>query len=227
MLPIGSLVNALAIIVGSVAGCWLQSRFSERIRTIVFQGLGLCVLLIRHPDGSQGRKYSHRHFFYSARRYNRRVIATRHTSGTTRQPVQKAHRIQERNVHRRTDYILPPLLYRGHGHHRPTGGRHPGDTTVLFTKSILDGFAAIAFAATYGSGVLFAFIPVLLYEGAITLGANFFQQYFSELLIAQITGCGGLLIIGISINLLELKEIQLPNLLPALAYVVILTALFA
>ena len=102
-----------------------------------------------------------------------------------------------------------------------------GDTSVLFAKSILDGFASIALAATYGSGVLFSFIPVFIYQGAMTLGAGYFQQYFSDLMINQVTACGGLLIIGIGINLLELTEIKLANLLPALGYVVILTAIFA
>jgi hypothetical protein len=101
-----------------------------------------------------------------------------------------------------------------------------GDATILYTKSILDGFAAIAFAATYGTGVIFSFIPVLVYQGSITVGASFFQQYFSDLMIAQITGCGGLLIVGIGINLLELTEIRLANLLPSLVYVVVLTYFF-
>jgi hypothetical protein len=101
-----------------------------------------------------------------------------------------------------------------------------GDATIIYTKSILDGFAAIAFAATYGTGVIFSFIPVFLYQGSITMGASFFQQYFSDLMIAQITGCGGLLIVGIAINLLELTEIRLANLLPSLVYVVLLTYFF-
>ncbi len=101
-----------------------------------------------------------------------------------------------------------------------------GDPTIFYTKSILDGFASIALAASYGSGVLFSFIPVLLYQGSLTLGAGFFQQYFSDLMIAQITACGGLLILGIGINLLELTEIRLANLLPALGFVVVLTAIF-
>ena len=98
---------------------------------------------------------------------------------------------------------------------------------MLYTKSILDGFASVALAASYGSGVLFSFIPVLLYQGFMTIGASFFQQYFSAMMIAQISACGGLLIVGIGINLLELTEIKLANLLPALAYVIALTALFA
>ena len=102
-----------------------------------------------------------------------------------------------------------------------------GNPTVLYTKAILDGFGSVVFAATYGTGVLFSFIPVLLYQGTITLGASFFQQYFSDMMIAQITGCGGLLIVGIGINLLELAEIRLANLLPSLAYVVVLTFFFA
>jgi len=101
-----------------------------------------------------------------------------------------------------------------------------GDPTVLYTKSILDGFASVALASTYGLGVLFSFIPVLLYQGGLTLFAGFFQQHFSPQLIAQLTSTGGVLILGIGLTLLDIKRVKLSNLLPALLVVVVLTLVF-
>lgn len=226
MLPTGSLVNACAIIGGSLIGCILQSRFPERIRSIVFQGLGLCVLLI----GVQ----------MALKVQNILIVIFAVLLGGISGEWLRLDTLLERMGNRFkklvrsknasfTDGLVTTSLLFCIGAMAIVGSLEEGirgDTTILYTKSILDGFAAIAFAATYGTGVIFSFIPVLLYQGAITLGASFFQQYFSDLMIAQITGCGGLLIIGIAINLLELTEIRLANLLPSLAYVIVLTYFF-
>ena len=227
MLPIGSIVNALAIIGGSLIGCWLQTRFPERIRTIVFQGLGLCVMLI----GVQ----------MALKVENLLIVIFAVLLGGITGELLRLDTALERlgNSCKRlvgsknaqfTDGLVTTSLLFCIGAMAIIGSLEEGirgNPTIIYTKSILDGFAAIAFAATYGTGVIFSFIPVLLYQGSITLGASFFQQYFSDMMIAQITSCGGLLIIGISINLLELTEIRLANLLPSLLYVIVLTFLFA
>ncbi|MBI9080430.1 MAG: DUF554 domain-containing protein [Pseudodesulfovibrio sp.] len=226
MIPIGSIVNALAIIGGSLIGCWLQSRFPERIRAIVFQGLGLCVLLI----GIQ----------MALKVENILIVIFSILLGGITGELARLDTLFERLGNRFkkiigsknakfTDGLITASLIYCIGAMAIIGALEEGirgDTTVLLTKSILDGFASVALAASYGSGVLFSFIPVLIYQGAMTFGAGYFQQYFSELMISQVTACGGLLIIGIAINLLELKEIKLANLLPALGYVVVLTLCF-
>lgn len=226
MFPIGSTVNALAIIGGSLIGCWLQSRFPERIRTIVFQGLGLCVLLI----GIQ----------MALKVENILIVIFALLMGGITGELLRLDTLLERLGNRFkklvrsknelfTDGLVTTALLYCIGAMAIIGSLEEGingDPTILYTKAILDGFASIAFAATYGTGVIFSFVPVFLYQGAITVGASFFQQYFSDLMIAQLTGCGGLLIVGIGINLLELTEIRLANLLPSLAFVVVLTAFF-
>ena len=226
MLPLGASVNALAIIAGSIVGCWLQSRFPDRIRTIVFQGLGLCVLLI----GVQ----------MALKVDNILIVIFSVLLGGITGELLRLDTLFERLGNRFktliksknekfTDGLITASLIYCIGAMAIVGSLEEGirgNPTVLYTKAILDGFASVALAASYGSGVLFSFIPVFVYQGAMTVGAGFFQQYFSDLMIAQVTGCGGLLIIGIGINLLELTEIRLANLLPALVYVVVLTALF-
>jgi len=87
----------------------------------------------------------------------------------------------------------------------------------------LDGFASIALASTYGSGVLFSALPVLVYQGLLTIFAGSFHAYFSEYLIAQLTATGGTLILGIGINLLGLTAIRLSSLLPSLVVIVVLS----
>lgn len=92
------------------------------------------------------------------------------------------------------------------------------DYTIIFTKSILDGFMAIGFTAAMGIGTMFSIIFILLYQGGLTLLSKLIQPYVSELLISEISACGGAIIIMIGINLLGLKKIKTANFLPALIF---------
>ena len=100
------------------------------------------------------------------------------------------------------------------------------DPSILLSKSILDGFASIALASTYGIGVIFSAIPVFIYQYGLTLFASLFRDVFSPVLINELTAVGGLLILGIGINLMKIKYIKISNLLPSLAVVVILVLVF-
>lgn len=92
---------------------------------------------------------------------------------------------------------------------------------MLYTKSVLDGFSSIIFASTLGVGVLFSSVPVFLYQGAIALSATFITacigQGILSAMTAEITAVGGILIIGIGLNMLEIKRINVANLLPSVA----------
>ncbi|MFW6005326.1 MAG: DUF554 domain-containing protein, partial [Desulfonatronovibrionaceae bacterium] len=95
-----------------------------------------------------------------------------------------------------------------------------GDRTILLTKSILDGFICIPLASTYGIGVMFSALPILIYQGGITIAASESQAFFTPAIIAQITSVGGMLIMGIGLTLLDIKKINVTNLLPAIVYAV-------
>lgn len=90
--------------------------------------------------------------------------------------------------------------------------------TTIFTKSILDGFMAISFTAAMGIGTVFSVISIFVYQGALTLLSSFLQPYVSDLLIQELSACGGAIIIMIGINLLGLKKIKTANFLPALLF---------
>lgn len=95
-----------------------------------------------------------------------------------------------------------------------------GDHQVLYTKSLLDGFTAIVFSATLGIGVIFASVPVLLYQGSIALMAEWITRFLDgsllDQIILQITAAGGVLIIGLGLNLLRIATVRVADLLPAL-----------
>lgn len=93
-----------------------------------------------------------------------------------------------------------------------------GDTEALVTKSVLDGFASIALAATLGWGVALAAGSVLLVQGTITLAAGLFEDILEGEALDALTSAGGVLIIGISLKLLALKDVKVGNFLPALVF---------
>jgi uncharacterized membrane protein YqgA involved in biofilm formation len=91
-----------------------------------------------------------------------------------------------------------------------------GNHQTLFAKSLLDGIGSILFASTLGVGVLFSAVSVFIYQGAITLAASILKQFLIPGVVVQMSAVGGLLIMGIGINLLEIKKLQIGNMLPAI-----------
>jgi len=100
-----------------------------------------------------------------------------------------------------------------------------GDYQLLAIKSMLDGFAAIAFAAGLGWGVMVAAGTVLTFQGALTLSAGILNHLLTEPMIAEMTASSGLMIVGIGLLLLGIKEIKVANYLPALIIAPMLVAL--
>jgi len=99
------------------------------------------------------------------------------------------------------------------------------DPSILFTKSLLDGIASVAFSATFGIGVLFSSIPVLIYQGSITLLSSWAQKLLNQDVVVMMTATGGLLIMAIGLNMLLSAKIKIGNLLPSI-FVAIVIAQF-
>jgi uncharacterized protein len=100
------------------------------------------------------------------------------------------------------------------------------DHDILYTKALIDGFIAILFTSALGIGVMFSAIPVILYQGTLTLLATqiyrFVPQELMDALILEITGAGGIMIVAIGLNLLGITKIRVANLLPGLIIITIL-----
>lgn len=102
-------------------------------------------------------------------------------------------------------------------------GQYPN---LLLTKSVMDGFSSIAFAAAFGVGVIFSSIPVLIYQGLLTLLVILFGSLLSDSIITELSAVGGILLIGIGINMLDIKQIKVVNLLPAIVFIGVFVWLF-
>jgi uncharacterized membrane protein YqgA involved in biofilm formation len=97
-----------------------------------------------------------------------------------------------------------------------------GDPSILVTKALLDGIISIPFAATMGAGVLGSAIPVLLYQGGLTLLASKIQFFFTPVMVRELTSVGGVIVIGIGVNILGLQKIRVGNFIPALVLIVLI-----
>jgi uncharacterized membrane protein YqgA involved in biofilm formation len=213
-------MNAVAILVGGGLGLLFHGRLPEKMRQVVFQGLGLCVLVIGMQMALQGKNgllvvlsVLIGGIVGELLRLEDRFAGL---AGVLKNLVRSSNtRFVDGLVNASLIYCIGAMAILGSF---DEGIR--GDHSILFTKSLLDGFASIALASTYGSGVLFSALPVLLYQGVLTVFASTFQSAFSDYLIAQLTATGGTLILGIGINLLGLTSIRLSSLLPSLVVIV-------
>ena len=99
-----------------------------------------------------------------------------------------------------------------------------GDYQLLAVKSMLDAFTGLAFASSLGVGVAFSGLVVLVYQGALTLGAGTFRTILTDPMITEMTATGGILIMGIGLRLLDIHKVRVANLLPAIAIAPVMVA---
>ena len=100
-----------------------------------------------------------------------------------------------------------------------------GNPETLMIKSVLDGMTSLVFGSTLGIGVALSAIPTFLYEGALVLLSGFLEPYISEILLADLTSVGGIMILAIGFGILEIKDLKVANMLPAFDVVILIHAL--
>ncbi len=100
-----------------------------------------------------------------------------------------------------------------------------GNYELIFTKSVLDGFMAIVLTAALGIGVAFSAATILVYQGGLTLAAVWLKPLVTDVLLKEITGVGGALVLMIGINLLGLARLKTANFIPALLLIILFVAL--
>lgn len=224
---IGTLVNTGAVIVGSAIGLTAGTRLPERIKTILMQALGLSVVAI---GLRMALKADHALLAIAC-------LLLGGVSGELLRIEQRLENLAETlRQWLRSDssrfvegFVTATLLYLT-GAMTIVGSIQDGtvgDPSVLLIKSLLDGVASVALASSLGVGVLFSALPVLLVQGGITLLAGQLAFLSQPAVLDAVNATGGLLILGIGINLLGIGRIQVGNLLPALLYAIAGALLFS
>jgi uncharacterized membrane protein YqgA involved in biofilm formation len=218
---IGTLLNALTVLIGGTLGTVLGQRFPQRMQETVFAGLGLFTIAIGLQNtlatgnplivlGSVliglllGEWINLELRLEQLGTWLRRVLTRRTHSADSA-------RFVEAFVTASIVFCVGPLTIQG-----AIEDGLLGDYTKLAIKSMLDGFAALAFASTLGSGVLASIVVILGFQGGIALLASLGADFFTEPMIAELTATGGVVLLAIGLRLLEIKRIRAANLLPAL-----------
>ncbi|MFH1136430.1 MAG: DUF554 domain-containing protein [Pseudomonadota bacterium] len=226
MLPVGSMINAGAIIAGGLAGLIIGGKLPSNIRTIVFQGIGLAVLVIGLDMALKFERPLITIFSLIIGGIIGESIHLDDFLNSLGDRLKK--RLKSKNELFTDGFVSASLLFCV-GSMAIVGALDEGlrgDPTILMTKSVLDGFVSVALASTYGVGVLFSAAAVFAYQYGISLFASNFSEILSETLVNELTALGGLLIIGIGLNLLDIKNIKISNLLPSLLVLVVLVEIF-
>lgn len=225
-MPIGTFINIVAVLIGGTLGLLLHKNFPENIKNIVFQGLGLCTLFIGMQMALQAKDPLILIFSILIGAIFGEWIHLDQKIDNLSDALKKKLKFKDQGF---TEGLVTAFLIFCVGSMTIVGALNEGisgNRSLLLTKSMLDGFTSIALASTYGIGVLFSIVPMLVFQGGITVFAGQFQGLFSQTLISQLSATGGVLILGIGLNLLEIKKIKVINFLPSLLVAIILTTIF-
>lgn len=215
----GTVVNALAIIAGSLLGLLLSRGIPDRYKEIVISGISLAVILI-------GMKSALTSDSMMVVIFSVIIGALLGEFFNIEKRLEQLGQFLEKKVAAKSSdrssvargFVTASLIYCV-GSMAIVGSLESGLTgnhQTLFAKSILDGVSAIIFASTMGIGVLFSSIAVFIYQGVITLTAISVKNFLVPETIAQMTSVGGLLIMAIGMNMLKMTTIKIGNLLPGI-----------
>lgn len=231
MIGLGTIVNTAAIVAGGVIGLLGGRRLSGRYQQTIIMGLGMSVMFVGiagtlkemlKVDGS-GALHSHGALMLVV------SIALGAVLGELADIESKFEAFGEwirRKVHSEGDdkfveaFVTTSLTF-CIGAMAIVGSIQDGlagDATVLYLKSVMDGVFTVVMAASLGKGAIFAAVPILLYQGSITLAARFISPAFTPAAMSNLSYVGNLLIFAVGWNIVHgEKKVRIANLLPSLA----------
>ncbi len=227
----GTLLNIVTVLVGSALGLLLRGRLPERVVTTVMQAIGLTTLFIGIDNAFDLNRVDRPPGVILALM----ALALGGALGEwwglegRLEGVGDALKRRFRGQGRFTEGFVAASLLFCVGPLTLIGSIQnglSGDSSFLILKSTLDGFAALALSATFGFGVIFSVFVVAFYQGSLSLFAGLFAALVpdpaNDPRVLLVNGVGGLMIVGLGFNLLEIKRLRVASLLPSLALVVAL-----
>ena len=222
----GTALNFATVLLGGLLGTFLGDRLPQRLRENVVAGVGLFVTVmgVKFAIDTASLLYLLGAILIGGaigsiagieRRLNdlgdavQRRFAAPGTTST----------IAEGFVTASIVFCVGPLTFLGAIRNGLTG-----DASILAIKSVLDGFSAIAFAATLGWGVLLSLVVIVVYQGGLAAGASVFSGLLSDAQLREMSAVGGLLLVGVGLKLLKIRDVQVADYLPAIGVAPLLVA---
>jgi len=224
---LGTLFNVITVIVGSCIGLLVRKRLSKRFIDVVFAGLGLFTIFLGISMALKSEEMLLMIFALVIGGLLGEAIQVEQSLNRLSDLLKK--RINSSNS-QFTEGLTTAFMLFCVGSLTILGAFEEGlgnKPNLLITKGVMDGFSSIALSTAFGVGVLFSAIPLLLYQGGLTLFASFLAPVLSNAIITELSAVGGVMIIGIGINILEIKKLPVVNMLPALLLSPLLVWLFA
>ncbi|MEX1207982.1 MAG: DUF554 domain-containing protein [Acidimicrobiia bacterium] len=230
--PFGTALNVLTVVVGTVIGAMAGTRIPVRMRETVLITLGLLTaaigvrellpteefplvlgaVLLGAVIGEFLRIEAGLHFLGDAlqRRFGGGDLPLEIAVPETTVPAPHRARFSEGFVIASLVFCVGPLTIVG------SIQDGLGDHELLIVKAGLDGFAAIAFAAVYGWGVILSAVTVVVIQGGIALASGSLESLFTDPMLDALGAAGGVLLLGIALRLLDLRQVRVANMLPAI-----------
>jgi len=213
---IGTIVNIIAVIIGSSIGLIIHKKLPDRLVNITFQVLGLFTIVLGVKMALESQNLLI--LIFSLLLGSLLGSGLKLNDGLEKQTEKLNKRFGGKNQSFNKGLITAFLLFCV-GSMTILGAIEEGmndNPELLLIKSLMDGFSSIALTVAFGIGVMFSVIPLLLFQGGLTLLAMWLGSFFPEIYITEITAVGGTILLGLGLNLLEITKIKLIDLLPAI-----------
>jgi len=219
---IGTIVNTGAVVVGGLIGLMFNGKLPERYITIFFQAIGLFTLYLGVSLALKAEQV-----FY--------VVLALILGSLSGEALQLETRLEHLSEglkarfklkgDRFTEGLLTAFLLYCMGSLTVLGAVTEGmggGPDILLIKSLMDGVSSIALASALGIGVVFSAIPLVIYQGGLTLVSMYLGDFIPQEIITDMSAVGGILLIGLAVSILEIKKIRVINMLPSLVVIVLL-----
>ncbi len=215
---LGAIVNTATVLIGGLLGLLLKKGISERFSNIIMKGIALCVMYIGISGSLTGSNVIISiicvvlgAIIGEALRLEDRVTALGDKLQAKFQKKDNGTSLSKGFVTASLVFCVGAMTIVG-----ALQSGIDGNHSTQFTKAILDGIGAIIFASSLGAGVLLSAATVFIIQGGITLMAQWIAPLLTDVIIAQMTNIGSILIIALSLNMLGLTKLKVMNYVPAI-----------
>lgn len=213
---LGTLVNCLSVIGGAILGIVLKNGIKEKYQNTIMDGISLAVIIIGIMGGIKSQNIV---LVVVSLAIGSLIGEMIDIESRLDRLGDKAEQLFGKGDSNFSKAFVSATLVYCIGAMSIVGALESGLTgnhQTLFAKASLDGITAIIFASTMGIGTAFSAIPIFIYQGGITLLANYIKDILTPELINEMSAVGGILIMAIGINLANIKKIKVANMLPAI-----------
>lgn len=224
---LGTIVNCLAIIIGSIIGLTIKGKISNKVRVTIMNGLGLCTLYIGLSGALEGKNTLIMIISIALGALIGELIDIDGNLTNLGEMIERKANKGNNSISIADGFVTATLLFCV-GAMAIVGSLESGlsnNHSTLFAKSILDGISSIIFSSSLGIGVILSSISVFIYQGIMTFGASLLSNILSDVAISNMSAVGSLLIVGLSFNILNITKMKISNLLPSMLIAVLLSLL--